>query len=128
MNTLSCLLDFTRLQGDRAQVYSGLERGFDLFISGQASRQDFVIQQVELILKSEYNQHAIADIIRQIQKLEQFKLTKTVERQILLTESTFGEQDYSSDLPDCETALKETVKEINEKLEELHLEMAEMEL
>ncbi|XJO78164.1 hypothetical protein BDV3_002646 [Batrachochytrium dendrobatidis] len=120
MNTLSCLLDFTRLQGDRAQVYSGLERGFDLFISGQASRQDFVvlansardsfvliskqIQQVELILKSEYNQHAIADIIRQIQKLEQFKLTKTVERQILLTESTFGEQDYSSDLPDCETA------------------------
>ncbi|XJO78163.1 hypothetical protein BDV3_002646 [Batrachochytrium dendrobatidis] len=43
MNTLSCLLDFTRLQGDRAQVYSGLERGFDLFISGQASRQDFVV-------------------------------------------------------------------------------------
>ncbi|KAH9252503.1 hypothetical protein BASA81_009546 [Batrachochytrium salamandrivorans] len=143
MDLLPQLLDFTRLQGDRSQIYSKLERGFDLFISGHASRDDFItltnsakdsfvliskrIQEIEASLKSDQlPQNDAVAIIRQIQSLEQTKLAKTVQRQMLLTESTFGDRDFSSELPECEDILKSTVEKINKALEELHSEMAEM--
>ncbi|KAL2912313.1 hypothetical protein HK105_208228 [Polyrhizophydium stewartii] len=96
---LELLTEFTGLQGARSAAYAQLERGFALFLGGDAEQKDYVtlansardsfvlisqqIQAVELgLLSDDVHRPDLAAFVRKVQELERDKLTKTIELQV----------------------------------------------
>ncbi|KAJ3057320.1 hypothetical protein HK097_009273 [Rhizophlyctis rosea] len=150
---LQLLLRFNQLQASRVGVYKDLEIGFELYTNREATAQEYetlvkkitglfssISQEVHL---NDYNVFAplpnlkgsiqvqdveaaltkldrpdLATLIRDIQALEKAKLEQS--------ETIFGSRDLSDDLNNLTNSVTKTVGGINEKLEEIQAEIADL--
>ncbi|KAJ3309711.1 hypothetical protein HDV04_005828 [Boothiomyces sp. JEL0838] len=127
------LLVFIDLQGQRTMTFNDFDKGFDLFINKEATEQEY-IQLVDICTKTfssiSYQIKEILkmhqfELIKQIQQLEKTKLEKVVKYQSLMTETVYGQVDYSQDISNVKKELEELKTEINEKIQDLHCILAD---
>ncbi|RKO84921.1 DNA repair REX1-B-domain-containing protein [Blyttiomyces helicus] len=139
---LDLLLLFTNLQAARVAIFKDLDAGFDLYLNKEASADEYQklvqavtksfanisleIQEIQKMLETETQREDLAKLVGGVQQEERKKLATTVKLQIERAESQFGERDFATEIPELEQNLKNIVEAINEKLEELHCEMAEL--
>ncbi|KAJ3036674.1 hypothetical protein HDV00_002498 [Rhizophlyctis rosea] len=130
---LQLLLRFNQLQSARVGVYKDLETGFSLYTTREATPEEYQtlvkkitglfasisqeVQDVETAL-AKIPRTDLAGLIRDIQNLEKRKLEQS--------ETIFGQRDLSDELNSLSSSVEETVTQINEKLEDIQAEIAEL--
>lgn len=131
-------LAFKDLQAQRTKVYRDFNDGFQLFISKEASADQFkllvqavtrnfasISQQIQG-LQVELKDSVFEPILANVQDLERKKLKVTVDAQTQETETAFGERDMSYLSDELKLEIESLIVDINELLLEFQSEMADL--
>ncbi|KAJ3022301.1 hypothetical protein HKX48_006488 [Thoreauomyces humboldtii] len=133
--------ELRKLHSARVQAYKEFEAGFEGFIIGKVSEEDYaplindttiqfadLSREINVVARNlrAAGRDDLAQLVTELQSLEKRRLEKTVQYQVGQSETVFGTRDYTDEVADLKVECAKVTAEVADKWDDIRAEMADM--